>query len=223
MALIKLSLRQSTACLRCVRQPRSAVSSLNRSPLRVFSTSSSTREEVLPTTSTTTTTTPPQPFPVAENAPADAQPHPASPARNDFMKRWGPLNPNFVESKRDERRLIRREGIQPIGSRRRRAALRRSAMRKTPEIPFEQLPYQCFQEARKFLATDREEKLAAIRTQTLRLGNLMAQDSTISGGEEAKERRIRSMRNHINELVILADINDPMVKKTFEDGLGKCF
>ena len=51
----------------------------------------------------------------------------------------------------------------------------------------------------------------------------MAQDSTISGGEEAKERRIRSMRNHINELVILADINDPMVKKTFEDGLGKCF
>jgi large subunit ribosomal protein L35 len=28
------------------------------------------------------------------------------------------------------------------------------------------------------------------------------------------------MRNYINELVILADINDPVVKKRFEDGQG---
>jgi large subunit ribosomal protein L35 len=137
------------------------------------------------------------------------------------MKQWGELDPNSVEDKRSERRLIRREGIQPVGSRRRRAVIRRATMRNVSQVPFEQLPYQCFQEARKFLLDDREEKLKQIKTQTLRLRNLIAQDPAVSGGVEAKEARIRSMRNYINELVILADINDPVVKKNFEDGLGE--
>lgn len=136
------------------------------------------------------------------------------------MRQWGKLDPNLVEFKRDERRLVRREGIQPIGSRRRRAILRRSARHKTEQIPFEQLPYQCFQEARKVLLEDRQEKLRDIETQTLRIKNLMAQDPAVSGGLIAKENRLRSMQNHLNELVILADINDPMVKKKFEDGQG---
>lgn len=67
---------------------------------------------------------------------------------------------------------------------------------------------------------DRQEKLKAIETQSLRLKNLMKQDPAVSGGDKAKEARIRSMRNHLNELVILADINDPIVKKKFEDGQG---
>jgi large subunit ribosomal protein L35 len=137
------------------------------------------------------------------------------------MKKWGTLDPTLVESKRDERRLLRREGLQPVGSRRRRAVLHRSAMRNVPDVPFEQLPYQCFQEARKILTDDRQEKIKQIETQTLRLKNLLAQDPAVSGGIEAKERRVRSMRNFINELVILADINDPIVKKNFEDGMGK--
>jgi large subunit ribosomal protein L35 len=136
------------------------------------------------------------------------------------MKKWGNLDPNRVENKKNERRLIRKEGVQPIGSRRRRAILRRSAMRNTTEVPFEQLPFQCFQEARKFLSEDRQEKLKQIEKQSSRLRNLIAQDPAVSGGEAAKEARIRSIRNHLNELVILADINDPIVKKRFEDGQG---
>jgi large subunit ribosomal protein L35 len=136
------------------------------------------------------------------------------------MQRWGSLDPEQVESKRQERRLVRREGVQPVGSRRRRAVLYRSAINQTEQVPFEQLPYQCFQEARKFLLEDRQEKLREIETQTLRITNLQAQDSTMSGGTLAKEARLRSMQNHLNELILLADINDPMVKKRFEDGEG---
>ncbi|KAL1592751.1 mitochondrial 54S ribosomal protein YmL35 [Paraconiothyrium brasiliense] len=136
------------------------------------------------------------------------------------MKQWGELDPNAVETKRDERRLLRREGIQPIGSRRRRAIIARTAAAKAEQIPFEQLPYQCFQEARKVLLADREEKLKEIQTQITRIEHLKAQDPAVSGGQAKKETRLRSMQNHLNDLVILADINDPVVKKKFEDGEG---
>lgn len=67
---------------------------------------------------------------------------------------------------------------------------------------------------------DRQEKIKEIETQQLRIKNLMAQDPSVSGGPAAKEHRLRSMREHLNELIILADINDPVVKKRFEDGQG---
>lgn len=136
------------------------------------------------------------------------------------MQKWGTLDPQTVEDKRQERRLLRREGVQPVGSRRRRAALGRTATQKAPEIPFEQLPYQCFQEARKTLLEDRQEKIKAIETQQLRIKNLTEQDPAVSGGALAKEARLRSMRKHLEELIILADINDPVVKRKFEDGEG---
>ena len=72
-------------------------------------------------------------------------------------------DPSLVTSPRLERRLLR-QGTTPIGSRRRRAALQNS-----DNIPFEQLPYQCFQEARKILLADREEKLKEIETMRQRL------------------------------------------------------
>lgn len=107
-------------------------------------------------------------------------------------------------------------GIIPIGSRRRRAALKSS-----DNIPFEQLPYQCFQEARKVLAADREEKLKLIATERLRISNLVATDATnVRGGEATKQKRLESMRRHLEYLKIQADINDPMIKKRFEDGEG---
>lgn len=127
----------------------------------------------------------------------------------------------MVENKKQERRLLRRDHVLPVGSRRRRAVLRRSALQKAAEIPFEQLPYQCFQEARKVLLEDRQEKIKQIETQQLRIRNLEAQDPAVSGGSQAKETRLRSMKEHLNELIILADINDPVVKKKFEDGQGK--
>lgn len=103
----------------------------------------------------------------------------------------------------------------PIGSRRRRAALKSSA-----NIPFEQLPYQCFQEARKVLQADREEKLEMIAKERLRIKRLEAQDASISGGESQKQTRLDSLRRHLEYLKIQADINDPLIKKRFEDGEG---
>jgi len=103
----------------------------------------------------------------------------------------------------------------PVGSRRRRAALKTSA-----NIPFEQLPYQTFQEARKVLQADRAEKLELIAKERVRIANLIAQDPAISGGERNKQNRLDSMRRHLEWLKIQADINDPMIKKRFEDGQG---
>lgn len=103
-----------------------------------------------------------------------------------------------------------------LGSRRRRAALA-----TTSNIPFEQLPYQCFQEARKILAQDREEKVAKIIAETAKIKRLEATDpSVFRGGEAYKQRRLESLRKYVEELKILADINDPMVKRRFEDGQG---
>lgn len=103
-----------------------------------------------------------------------------------------------------------------IGHRRRRA-LWNVVLNKTP---LAQLPYQCYQEARKFLLEDRNEKIEKIKLQKMRLDNLIKQDPAVSGGEMAKELRIESMKRHIDELIILADVNDPRVKKRFEDGEG---
>lgn len=71
------------------------------------------------------------------------------------------------------------------------------------------------------LQKDREEKLEAIRKEKIRINNLLALDSsTMKGGESQKQVRLTSMRNHLERLKILADINDPLIKKRFEDGLG---
>lgn len=94
-------------------------------------------------------------------------------------------------------------------------------MKSSDNIPFEQLPYQCFQEARKVLHADREEKLDAIRRERLRINNLTALDgSTLKGGEMQKQIRLAGMKKHLEYLKIMADINDPLIKKRFEDGLG---
>jgi large subunit ribosomal protein L35 len=103
-----------------------------------------------------------------------------------------------------------------LGSRRRRAALA-----TTGNVPFEQMPYQAFQEARKILAQDREEKVAKIVAEAAKIRRLEATDaSAFRGGETYKQRRLESMREYVERLKILADINDPLVKRRFEDGQG---
>ena len=134
---------------------------------------------------------------------------------------WTPTyDPATVVSRKGEKELWK-HGVKPIGSRRRRAALRSSQ-----NIPFEQLPYQCFQEARKILLQDREEKLKLIETERMRISNLQNQEYKYHHGPEAekerqlRERRLSSMRDHLEWLKIQADINDPLIKKRFEDGEG---
>lgn len=91
-----------------------------------------------------------------------------------------------------------------------------AAVSKVEEIPFEQLPYQCFQEARKFLQEDRLEKLKGIKTQQQRIQAAAASNAS----EQSKRDKMKRMKDHLNELVIEADINDPIVKRKFEDGQG---
>lgn len=68
---------------------------------------------------------------------------------------------------------------------------------------------------------DREKKLKLIQTERLRISTLAAQDvSTINGGEIHKQRRLDSMKRYLEHLKIQADINDPLIKKRFEDGEG---
>lgn len=124
--------------------------------------------------------------------------------------------PETVYAPRLERKLLR-AGVRPIGSRRRRAAIANS-----PGIPFDQLPFQCFQEARKILIADREEKVKKIETEKARIARLKDTDSnTFPGGDAYKQRRLRSMHAELEKLKILADVNDPNVKKRFEDGKGQ--
>ncbi|KAJ5101869.1 hypothetical protein NUU61_004091 [Penicillium alfredii] len=123
-------------------------------------------------------------------------------------------DPSLVSSPRLERRLLR-QGTSPIGSRRRRAALQGSS-----NIPFEQLPYQCFQEARKVLLNDRAEKLEQIEKMRQRIARVEALSLEESGGEVPRKSRLRAMQLELERLKILADVNDPLVKRKFEDGHG---
>ncbi|KAG9235228.1 putative 54S ribosomal protein L35, mitochondrial [Amylocarpus encephaloides] len=125
---------------------------------------------------------------------------------------WDPLT---VTSKKGEKALMK-SGVMPIGSRRRRMAIQTS-----DNIPFEQLPYQCFQEGLTVLKEDRAEKIKLIQTERLRISNLQALDpSKLKGGEQVKHTRLESMRRHLEYLKIQADRNDPNIKKRFEDGDG---
>ncbi|KAI9729117.1 MAG: hypothetical protein M1828_000202 [Chrysothrix sp. TS-e1954] len=122
-----------------------------------------------------------------------------------------------------EEAALSRAGIRPIGSRRRRAALASSS-----NIAFERLPYQCFQEARKIIAADRERKIQEISTQRARIERVKQQD-VVREMDNASQRRtkelqkgvrVRSMQRELEKLKVLADVNDPVVKKKFEDGFG---
>jgi len=159
-------------------------------PIRSFTTS---RAALLETTTT-------------EPAAAQAPPPPAG--------KPAALNPELVSKPAQERRLVSETGQQPVASRRRRHMLK-----QTQNIPFEQLPFQCFQEARKVLQEDRKEKLEEIKEQRERIEKLKAQQ--VAPQEEFKKNhRLRSMRHRLEHIKLLADINDPVVKKTFEDKQG---
>lgn len=135
----------------------------------------------------------------------------AQPEQEPFHKS---PDPSLVSSPRLERRLMR-QGVSPIGSRRRRAALQASE-----GIPFEQLPYQCFQEARNILQADRAEKLEDIEKMRQRIARQEALSPKDAAEENAKKSRVTAMRLHLERLKISADINDPLVKRKFEDGQG---
>ena len=94
-------------------------------------------------------------------------------------------------------------------------------MQTSENVPFELMPYQCFQEARRVLQEDRKEKLQALSLEIARVKRLEETPADqLPGGEVKKNMRLRSMKKWVEELKILVDINDPIVKRRFEDGLG---
>ncbi|KAK8926799.1 54S ribosomal protein L35, mitochondrial [Metarhizium anisopliae] len=152
-----------------------------------------------------------RPFTTAAPRAAEAQEQAAAASREPSALDLDPTTvlPEF------EAQLIK-AGKMPIGSRR-----RRMAMRTTQNIPFEQLPYQAFQEARKILAADREDKLAKIKAELDKIAKLEAKDAAdVKGGQKMKDVKLASLRREVERLKLLADANDPLVKKRFEDGLG---
>jgi large subunit ribosomal protein L35 len=83
------------------------------------------------------------------------------------------------------------------------------------------MPYQCFQEARKVLQEDREEKIEKITEMRRRIARWQNIPADEFGGDYVKKGKLVRMQKHLEELKILADINDPVIKKRFEDGMGK--
>ena len=139
-----------------------------------------------------------------------SQPPPPPPTKPEYA-----LDPNTARTASKERRLLA-QGIHPIGSRRRRAAVATSQ-----NLPFEQLPYACFQEARKVLRADREDKLRQIEKERRRIRAVRAKDAEAMGGVDRKRAMLGSMLKYLERLKVLADVNDPVIKKRFEDGDGK--
>lgn len=125
------------------------------------------------------------------------------------------LDRDNVFTPRAERKLLRTRGLTPVGSRRRRAAILSGS-----RIPFEQLPFQCFQEARKVLIQHRQEKVEDIDAERQKIARLKAA-SVEPQNEQRHQHRINSMERYLEQLKIHADINDPMVKRRFEDGKGE--
>jgi large subunit ribosomal protein L35 len=125
------------------------------------------------------------------------------------------LDPRTVHTFKQEKQLKKFRRLLPIGSRRRRLAIA-----STENVPFSQLPYQCFQEARKVLAEHRREVLHQIATQQKRVAAQLERSPDSPERELAMRNRIAAMEAKIKELKIEADIHDPLIKKSFEDGHG---
>ncbi|KAI0108612.1 ribosomal protein YmL35 [Nemania sp. FL0031] len=182
---------------------------------RSFSSTPARHDEGTPPPDTTTTsaTSPSPPPPPPSSSINQLEAAAAEATKLRMQERL--LDPNTTTAHWAERKLMR-TGTPPVGSRRRRAAIRSSQ-----NVPFEQLPYQCFQEARKILQQDRQEKLEALAKELAKIKRIEETPADqLPGGQRKKDLRLQSLRKYVEELKILVDINDPIVKRRFEDGLG---
>ena len=63
-------------------------------------------------------------------------------------------------------------------------------------------------------------KLQQIEEEKRRIAKVEATDVSKLGGEVAKKGKLGGMYKYLEQLKVLADVNDPVIKKRFEDGLG---
>lgn len=72
------------------------------------------------------------------------------------------------------------------------------------------------------LAEDRAQKLEELKETSVEIAKLEQRPANVyRAGEQFKQKKLESLQRHLEELKIQADINDPAVKRKFEDGLGK--
>lgn len=72
------------------------------------------------------------------------------------------------------------------------------------------------------LAQDRMEKLEELKETSVEIAKLEQRPANVyRAGEQFKQKKLESLQRHLEELKIQADINDPAVKRKFEDGLGE--
>lgn len=73
------------------------------------------------------------------------------------------------------------------------------------------------------MLADRVEKLGEIERIRAKIARIEALPQEQAGGKQVQNSRLGGMKAHLEKCKIHADINDPMVKKRFEDGQGKSF
>ena len=71
------------------------------------------------------------------------------------------------------------------------------------------------------LAEDRSRKLLEIAEMRKRIAFWQNVPASDLGGEYAKKGKLVRMQKFLENLKILADVNDPVIKKRFEDGMGE--
>lgn len=72
------------------------------------------------------------------------------------------------------------------------------------------------------MAEERTEKLEELEKTSVEIAKLEQRPADVyRAGERFKQKKLDSLRRHLEYLKIQADINDPAVKRKFEDGLGK--
>lgn len=64
------------------------------------------------------------------------------------------------------------------------------------------------------------EKLKDIERMREKIARLEALSPEEAGGKQVQNSKLGAWREHLEKLKIQADINDPIVKKRFEDGKG---
>lgn len=71
------------------------------------------------------------------------------------------------------------------------------------------------------MQADRIEKLKDIERTREKIARYEALNPEQAGGKQVQNSKLGAWKEHLDKLKIQADINDPIVKKKFEDGQGE--
>lgn len=82
----------------------------------------------------------------------------------------------------------------------------------------ETMPFQTYQFALNYIKKDREVKKSLIKESQKKIHNVEKKQAQTGASQS---RRLSSLRRHLEYLKIQADINNPRVKYSFDQGIGE--